>query len=102
HGGPLGDRDDDRDPRRFGLQNGVATKWRRNENHRRIRLRFAHGLFDRVEHRKAVDLRSSFAGSDAADQLGAVLAALLTVKQPGLSGDALAYDARVSVDEDAH
>ena len=59
------------------------------------------GLGDGVEERKAFLGRAALAGRDAADELRAVVAALLGVERAGLA-DALADDARVLVDEDAH
>ena len=99
---PLGDRDDQRDPGVGGFEDRVGGERRRHEDHRRV----GAGLLDRigagVKHRHAQGRSSPLARGHPADQVRAIVAALLGVKRPRLAGDPLADQPGVLVNQDAH
>ena len=84
HGNALGDGDDDGDAGVGGFQDGVGGAGRRHEDHRGVGAGLAHRLGDGVEQGKALLVGAALAGRDAADDLGAVVAALLAWKVPAL------------------
>ena len=98
----LGDAHDERDTGVGRLEDRVRRVGRGHVDHARLgaglRDRVAHG----VEHRQTEVLLAASARRHAADQLGAVLEALLRVKGPLLARETLADDARVLVDEYGH
>ena len=84
-----------------GFHDGVGGGGRRHEDHGGVGAGRRDGLGDGVEEGEALLGRAALAGHDAADDLRAVLAALDGVERAGLA-EALAEDARVLVNEDAH
>jgi hypothetical protein len=86
-GNALGDADDERNARVLGLENGVGGKRRRNEDHGRVGAGLGHGVGHGVEDRPALVRGSALAGSDAADDVGAVFGAALGVEGAFFAGD---------------
>ena len=84
-----------------GFHDGVGGGGRRHEDHGGVGPGLRDRLGDGVEQREAFLGGAALAGHDAADDLRAVVAALDGVKGAGLA-EALAEDAGVLVDEDAH
>src|SRR5262249_26772574 len=97
----LGDGDDHADAGVGGLHDGVGGGRRRHENHGGVGPGLAHGLRNGVEEREALLDAAALSGDDSADYLGPVIAALGGVERAGLA-EALAEDAGVLVNEDAH
>ena len=102
HRDALGDADDELDAGVRRLEDRVGREGGRHVDHRRVRAglrdRVAHG----VEHRQPEVLLAAAARRDAADQLRAVVEALLGVESALLAGEALADDARRLVDQNGH
>src|SRR5690606_27172940 len=102
HRHALGDAHDELDAGVCRLQNRVRGERRGHIDHARRRAGLAHRLADRVEDRKPEMLAAAAARRHAADDLRAVLEALLRVERALPARDALADDPRVLADEDAH
>src|SRR5262249_55194717 len=100
-GDALGDGDDYGNPGVGGLHDSVGGGRWRDEDHGGVRPGPAYGLGDRVEEWKTFLGSAALARDDAANDLGAVVAALSGVEGAGLA-QALAEDARVFIDQDAH
>src|SRR5262249_33650124 len=100
-GDALGNGDDKADTGLGGLHDGVRGGGRRHDDHAGVGPGLAHRLGDGVEDVEAFQLGAALPRLDAADDLGAVVAALLGVKGTGLA-EALAEDAGVFVNQDAH
>src|SRR5229473_4616946 len=101
-GNAFGDADDERElgVRRF--QNSVGGVRRGNENHRGVCAGGLRGVGDGVEDGALEMFRSTFAGSDAADHVCAVLDHLLGMKGAFTAGEALDDQASVFVYKNAH
>ena len=91
-GDALGDGDDDLDAGVGRLHDRVGRAGRRDEHHAGVRPRSCDRLGHGVEDREALLDRATLARRDAADDLRAVLAALVGVERAGLA-DPLADDA---------
>ena len=102
HGHPFGDRRDDSNAGIDCFENRIGGERWRNENHRRIGAGLLDRLFDGIKNGDPFDVLAALARRDAADHLGAVVAAAQRVKRPRVAGDALADDLGVSVNQDAH
>ena len=102
-GDAFGDEDDQFDAGRCRLHGAVRGESGRHEDQRAVRAGRLDGFFRRVEDRQPkFRLGAAFAGSDAADDLGAVVEALLGVKPASLPRDSVNDDLRILVDKDAH
>ena len=102
-GDALGDGADHREARGGGLEDGVAGKDRRDEDHRRRGPRGRDRAGDGVEDRQAVGVGlATPAGGDPSDDPRAVVEAPLGMDRPGGPGDSLADDSGVAVNEDGH
>ncbi len=75
-GDAFGDTNNQLNPPIHSLQNRRQSEGRRNINHRRGSASFGDGVFDRVKNRNGSNHLPAFFGSDAANQLSAVLQAL--------------------------
>jgi len=73
-------------PRVGCFEDGVSRAGRRDEDHRGVGPRLADGLLHGVEQREAVLLGAALAGLDRADDVRAVLPALLGVERACLPG----------------
>src|SRR5665213_4464795 len=98
----LGDADDERDPAlgRFDDRRGRELRWHHDEGRRGPGR--GHGLFDRVEDRDAVDVTPPFAGGDAPDDLGAVVAVAQAMKATLSPGESLDDHLGVLINENTH
>ena len=101
-GNALSDADDEGDAGVFGFEDGVGGKRRRDEDHGGV----GAGLLDRVghgvEHRPAFVRRSTLAGRDAADNVGAVFGAALGVEGAFFAGESLNDQARIFIYQNRH
>src|SRR5690348_827686 len=98
----LGDAYDQRDPRRGGFHDRVGREWRWDEDAGGVGACRFDGVGDGVEHRNAEMLGPAFAGTRAADDVGAEGLHLLGVKSTLAAGDALDDHLRGAIEEDAH
>jgi hypothetical protein len=73
-----------------------------NQNHRRLGALAVDGFGHRVIHRQPEGRLPAFSGRHARDNLRAVVEAVLGMKLARFAGDALADNAGVFFDEDAH
>jgi len=98
----LGDGDDEVELGVDALVDRVGRERGRHVDHRHGGagglLRLTHG----VEHRHAFDDLTALAGRHAGDELGAVGERVLAVEEAGFTGEALAEDLGIAVDENAH
>ncbi len=85
-----------------GFENGVRGEWRRNENHRSVCAGAVHRVGDGVEHRTLEMFGATFAGGNAADNVGTVLDHLLRVKGAFAAGKTLHDEFCFFVDQNAH
>src|SRR5205807_5424771 len=99
---PLGDRDDQLDPRVLCLEDRVRGEAGRYEDHRGVGAGALDRVMERVEHRDAVHVLSALARGHAADHLGPVVAVAKRVERPLATGDPGHAQPRVPVDQDAH
>ena len=84
-------------PESSGLEDGVGGERRRHVDHADVRARFGHRLAHGVEHRHAEALLTATGPAcTPADDLRAVLDALLGVERTLVAGNALANDLAVS------
>src|SRR5690606_18896754 len=98
----FGDADDQLDAAESRFEDGILAERSRNVDHRSVGAGGFHGFLDGVEHRQAEVGGAALAGGHAADHLGAVGDGLLGVESALATGEALADDFGVFVDQDAH
>ena len=84
------------------LHDGVGGADRRHIDDRSVGAGRLDGVFNRIKHRKSVNLGAALAGGDPADHLGAIVPGALSVKQAGGSGDPLGDHPRVFIDQYTH
>src|SRR5262245_3449083 len=99
---PLGDADDQRHASRGGLQDGIGSSRRGDEDQRAVGAGSRDRRLDGVPDRELLERGPPLAGRHAADDLGAVLPAPERVEQALPARDALHEHAGRSVDKDAH
>src|SRR5688572_28015888 len=102
HRDAFGDAHDELDAGVGRFENRIGRVRRRHVDHADRRTRLFHCFARSVEHRQIEVLLAAAAGRHAADDFGAVRNALLGMKRTLLAREALADDARVLVDQNAH
>ena len=102
HRHAFGDRDDDFAAGVDRFEDRVGGERGGDEDHRGVGAFLFDGFVHRVEHGHAERGLAALARRDAGDELRAVLEAILGMKLARLAGDALANDAGVFIDQDAH
>src|SRR5438552_13852544 len=101
-GNAFGDADDEGNFGVVGLEDGIGSVGRRNENDRGVCAGGFGGLGDSVEDWAFKMLGATFAGRDTADNVGTVFDYLLRMKSAFAAGETLDDEASFFVDEDAH
>src|SRR2546429_5370819 len=101
-GNAFGDADDERELGVRGFEDGVGGVRRRNKNDGGVCAGSFRGVSDGVEDGAFKMFRSTFAGCDAANHVGAVFEHLLRVESAFTAGEALHDEARFFVHQDAH
>src|SRR4026207_1462879 len=99
---PLGDADDQRDPRVRRFHDGVCGRRRGHEDQRAIGAGRLHRLLHRVPDRAALVDGGAPARRRPAPPRPSVLPAAGRVEGARLAGDSLHQDARRAADQDAH
>src|SRR5665213_243091 len=102
HRNAFGDADDERDLGLDRLADRIGGASRRHIDHAGVAAGLVLGFGNRVEHRQIEMTAAAFAGRGAADHLGAVLDGLFGMERAVLTGEALADDLGVFIDEDRH
>jgi hypothetical protein len=87
-GDPLGDRDNQLDASRRGLEDRIGREARGHEDHRGVGLDALDGLGPTVEHGDALDVLSALAGRHPADDVRAVAPVVERVERALAAGDA--------------
>src|SRR5579859_1163552 len=98
----FGDANDERNLRVGGFKNGVGSVRGRNKNNGGVGAGGFHGFHNRVKDGPFEMLGIALAGSDAANDVGAVLDHLLRVESAFAAGEALNDEASLFVNQDAH
>ena len=98
----LGDADDQFHLSIGGFHDRVGGKWRRHEDHRRIRPSLVDRFLHSVEDRPAFVSGAALAGSHSADDLGSVLRTGLRVECAFPPGQPLHDDSRRFIYQNAH
>lgn len=98
-GDTFGDSDDEGDFVLDGLNDGVGGTGGRNVEDGSVGLCLANSLLDGTEDGQAKVSLTGLLGRNTADELSAVLESLLAVEGTGLTGETLADDTGVLVDE---
>ena len=98
----FGDADDEFDFRIGGFHDGIGRKRRWNEDDRRVGIGGTYRLLHGIKYRPALMRATAFAGSDAADDLGAIFRACLSMERAFPAGEALHDDASRFINQNAH
>lgn len=98
-GDTFGDSDDKRDLVLDGLDDGIGGTRGRNVEDGSVGLGLANSLLDGAEDGQAKVSLTGLLGRDTTDELSAILESLLAVEGTGLTGETLADNTRVLVDE---
>src|SRR5210317_660380 len=99
---PFGNADDQIDTTIGCFEDRISRKRRWHINHADIRACSGNGVANRVVYRHAEMLLTATPGRYAGDDLRAILDALFSVEGPLVTGDALAEDLAVFVDQNTH
>src|ERR1700723_1265241 len=102
HRNPLSNTNHERNPSRSSLQNPIRSSRRRHKDHRNIRPRLLHRLFDGIENRPTLMNRPALTRRNATHNLRPILRAGLRMKSPLTPCNSLHNQPSILINQNRH